>query len=260
VMSLIKNRQIFLQIAKREVEKRYRGTVLGLLWAVITPLIMLSIYTVVFGFIFGGSFGRDESRMEFAMALFSGLLIFELFAAALTQSPGTIIQNPNYVKKVVFPLEVLPPAMLAATAVHTVIGLIPLVGGLLIAQGSIQPTIFWLPLIFVPVLLYCVGIWWFLSALGVFLRDIANLVVSIQLLVLFASAIFYPPSMAPQELQIFFILNPIAVLAELARNATVFGITPPFQVLGVQILLAFLAALLGRWFFIKTKPAFADVI
>lgn len=258
--SLIQNRQIFLQIAKREVEKRYRGTVLGLLWAVITPLIMLTIYTVVFGFIFGGSFGRGESRMEFAMALFSGLLVFELFAAALTQSPHTIIQNPNYVKKVVFPLEVLPPAMLSAAAVHTLIGLVPLVGGLLIAQGSLQPTILWLPVIFIPVLLYCVGLWWFLSSLGVFLRDIANLVVSIQLLVLFSSAIFYPPSMAPSELQIFFLLNPIAVLAELARNATVFGISPPLQILALQILLALLAALSGRWFFMKTKPAFADVI
>jgi len=260
IAQLFKHRHLFRQIARREVERRYRGTILGLLWALITPLIMLAIYTLVFGIIFGGSFGREESRFEFALALFCGLLIFDLFAAAITQSPTTIIQHPNFVKKVVFPLEILPPAMLTSALVHTLMGLIPLVAGLLWAQGGLHWTILWLPVLFIPVLLYCVGIWWFLSALGVFIRDIANLVVPLQLLILFGSAIFYPVSMAPEVLQPVFYINPIAVLAEMARSSVVFGQSPNFLVLFVQLALALLTAIVGYQFFQKTKPAFADVI
>ena len=259
--NLFHHGNLIVQFTRREIEKRYRGTSLGILWSFLTPLIMLGVYTLVFGVIFGGSYGHPgETKTQFALGLFCGLLIWEFIGGSLSGSPGLIVSNPNYVTKVIFPLEILPLCSVGATFFHMAVGFIPLLIFVLIVEGGIPLTALQVILIMFPVIFYCLGLTWIISALGVFLRDIGSLIPPALTILMFLSAIFFPLSAIPQSFRWIVELNPAAILISMARNALVFGQSLDWGVLGIQTLISLIVAILGYALFVKCKPAFADVI
>jgi lipopolysaccharide transport system permease protein len=234
---------------------------LGLSWSFLTPLIMLGVYTLVFGFIFGGSFGHPgETKAQFALGLFCGLLLWDLIAGSIAGSPGLIVSNPNYVTKVIFPLEILPICSVGAAFFHMLIGFLPLFLFVLIVEGGIPPTALQVIPILIPVILYCLGLTWIFSALGVFLRDIGSLIPPALTIIMFLSAIFFPLSAIPKDFRWIVELNPAAILISMARNALVFGQSLDWATLGIQTALSLAVAILGYALFLKCKPAFADVV
>lgn len=256
-----RHRNLILQFTRREIEKRYRGTLLGIFWSFLTPLIMLGVYTLVFGFIFGGSFGHPgETKTQFALGLFCGLLLWDFIGGSISGAPGLIISNTNYVTKVIFPLEILPLCTVGAAFFHMLIGFLPLLLFVLIAEGGIPPTALQVIPILVPVILYCLGLTWIFSSLGVFLRDIGSLIPPALTIVMFLSAIFFPLSAIPKNFRWIVELNPAAILISMARNALVFGQSLDWGSLALQFGISLAVAILGYALFLKCKPAFADVV
>lgn len=255
------NGSLLKQFSLREIEKRYQGTFLGLFWSLITPLFLLAVYAIVFGCVFGGSYGHPgETRVQFTLGLFCGLLLWELIAGTITVSPTLLVNNSNFVTKVIFPLEVLPVAMITALLVHMVIGFVPLLLFLIISQGVVHVTALALVLIIIPIVLYSLGISWVLSAIGVFLRDIGAMIPAVVTVLMFMSAIFFPMTAIPEAYRWFLMLNPVAVLVSMARNALVFNEWPDFYLYGIQVVLSLVVATLGYVFFMKVKSVFADVL
>ena len=249
------------QFTQREIEKQYKGTLLGLFWSFFTPLLMLAVYAVIFGFIFQGSYGHaGESKMQFVLGLFCGMLVWNFIASSIATAPMLIVQNASFVTKVIFPLEILTIAIIASNLVHAAIGFIPLLLLLLISQGMIPISGLSLFLIFIPVVFYCLGLSWIISALGVFLRDIAAMMPAVITILMFLSAIFFPIAAIPAIWRWVAMLNPAAVLISMAREALVFGQWIDWKMYGVQLILSLIVMMMGYVFFMKVKSAFADVL
>lgn len=256
-----RHRNLIVQFTRREIEKRYKGTLLGIFWSFLTPLIMLGVYTMVFGFIFGGSFGHHgETKTQFALGLFCGLLLWDFIVGPISGSPGLVVSNPNYVTKVIFPLEILPLCCVGAAFFHMLIGFLPLLLFVLIAEGGISLTALEIIPLMIPLILYCLGLTWIFSALGVFLRDIGSLIPPALTILMFLSAIFFPLTAVPQNIRWIVGLNPAAIIISMARNALVFGQSLDWGSLTLQTGISLVVAILGYALFIKCKPAFADVI
>lgn len=258
---LVQHRSLLWQFTMRNVEIRHKGSYLGIVWPVLNPLLMLGVYVLVFGYIFGGSFGRvGETRLDYGLTIFLGLTIFHFAAESLATAPGIIIANPNFVKKVVFPLEVLPAANVGAAAVHLLIGLaLMLVGAGMLGNG-LTATALWLPVIILPLVLLCLGLNWFFAALGVYLRDIGQLTQFLTLSLMFASAVFYPASRIPHEAWQFMRLNPFLIAIEQARSVVLWHEPARMNHMTYLYVSAFAACALGHLVFRRLKPGFADVL
>ena len=250
------------QLTKREVLARYRGSYLGILGSLLRPLLMLVVYGTVFGYIFQSKLGvhPDENKLDFAFALFCGIVVFDLFSDCLGRATTLVRSNPNYVTKVVFPLEVLVVSAVGAALTQLAISLVPLLGGLLLAHGSVPLTVLYLPLILLPLILLCLGAGWFLASLGVFVRDIEAIVPVLLTIVMFASAIFYSISRVPPQFLPFFMWNPVAVVVDQARNAVLWGMAPAWPRYFAMLAIGLVAMGGGYAFFMRTKRAFADVM
>ena len=264
ITGLARKRDLWWQFTVRAVEARYRGSYLGILWAVLNPMLMLVIFFVVFGVIFGGHF-RDptvESLKDYAMAMFLGLILFQLLADTLGASPLLVTSNSNLVKKVVFPLEVLPLAQMGGLCFNLAIGLVLALGGWVVVGNSLSLAgLAWLPVILVPYLMFASGLAWLLAALGVFFRDLAQAMPFVAQVIMYSSAVFYPVSRILQA-NLWSILkwNPFLDTVVLSREVVLWGM----PVNGNRLLYTYLAGLasmaVGRWVFMKLRPAFADVI
>ncbi len=250
------------QFIKRDVLGRYRGSFLGVFWSLLRPLSLLGLYTVIFGYIFESKLGNgpNESKLDFTLALFCGLILFEFFAECMGRAPTLVLSNPNYVTKVVFPLEILPVMVVGAALTQLVISFVPLFIGLACAHGTIPLTALSLPLILVPLILLGLGITWFLATLGVFIRDINTVMPVLLQIVMYASAIFYSISKVPPKLLPIVAYNPLAVVIDQARNAVLWGMPPVWGRYGIVLLMSFVVMILGYVFFMRTKSAFADVL
>jgi len=250
------------EFLKRDIAGRYRGTSLGPIWSLLVPLLMLAIYTLVFGAIFKSRFGysNGEGVQDFALGLFCGLNIFNFFSEVMTRSPGLILQYPNYVKKVVFPLEIFSFTTTGAALFHFLVANIPLILGFVIIDHRIPFGFAWLLLLLLPLILILLGTSWILSALGVFIRDISELLPPAMTVLMFTSAIFYPISAAPDFIQTVLRLNPLALLIESARQALFLNLPPTVNEFGALVLFGLFLATAGYVFFMKSKPAFSDVI
>lgn len=198
--------------------------------------------------------------MQFVLGLFCAMLLWEFVAAALASSSTLIVQNSNLVTKVIFPLEILPIAMIGAILVHVAIGFVPLVLLMIVSQGMIPLSALSLVLIFVPVVFYSLGLTWIISALGVFLRDIGAAMPAIITILMFMSAIFFPISAIPEAWRWLVMLNPVAILISMARDALVFGQWMNGELFGIHLGISILIATIGYVFFMKVKSAFADVL
>jgi lipopolysaccharide transport system permease protein len=260
---LARKRDLWWQFTVRAVETRHRGSHLGMLWAVLNPLLMLTIYVVVFGVIFGGHFGvlPDETPTDFVLAVFLGLIVYHLLAETMSVAPSIITGQPNLVKKVVFPLDILPLAQIGAFWFHFLISLALMLGGAAIfGRGLTLAGVCWLPVILVPLLLVSIGIGWLIAALGVFFRDLAQAMPFVAQILLYASAIFYPVARIPAGLWTFLKWNPLLHTVNLVRDALLWNTPVNLVQLGYTYGCGIVFFVLGRWIFMKLQPAFADVI
>jgi lipopolysaccharide transport system permease protein len=246
----------------REVVARYRGSWIGLAWSFFNPLLMLAVYTFVFSVVFKSrwSASGEESQSEFALLLFAGLIVFNLFSEIFNRAPGLVISNVNYVKKVVFPLEILPLVALGSALFHTLVSLIVLLLAQLVLRYSIPWTIIFFPLVLLPLLFASLGVAWFLSALGVYVRDIGQITGVLSTVLMFTSAVFYPLSALPEVYQPWLSLNPLALIIDESRKVLVEGVLPNWFALGLAFLVGLALAFSGFWWFQKTRKGFADVL
>lgn len=261
--SLWRNRNLILQMTKREVAGRYRGSVMGLAWSFFNPIFMLLVYTFVFAVVFKARWGTnnaEESRTLFAIVLFVGLIVHGLFAEVLNRAPGLIISNVNYVKKVIFPVEILPVVAMGAALFHSVISVIVLLAAFWLFNGYIHWTVIFLPLVFLPLVIVTLGLAWMLASLGVFLRDAGQTIGIFTMVVMFMAPVFYPITSVPVKLRPIIMANPLTVIIEQSREVVVWGHLPNWTMLGIYTLAAVMIAWGGYAWFQKTRKGFADVI
>lgn len=254
-------RRLLVRLVWREVSGRYRGSLLGLGWSIVQPLAMLAIYSFVFGTVFRARWNPSgaESPFEFALALFAGLIVFNLFAEVATRAPGLVAANPNFVKKVVFPLDLLPLTALGAALFHVLTSLAVLLAGLAFG-GRLGLWALALPLALLPFCLFLAGLAWLLASLGVFLRDIGQLAGMAVTALLFLSPVFYPATALPEALRGWLYLNPLAVPIEAVRDLLIWNRPPAMGAFALHALAATIFARLGYLWFEKTRKGFADVL
>jgi len=256
-------RYLLAQITKREIASRYRGSALGFIWAFLNPLLMLAVYTFVFSVVFKarwGELGVEENRVDFAIILFAGLLTFNLFADILNRAPYLILSNPSYVKKVIFPLELLPLVSIGTVLFHSSLSLLVLLAAQFLFKGYIPWTSLYIPLVILPVLLAGLGVSWLLSALTVYIRDIAQITGLLTTILLFVSSVFFPISALPARYQLIIYLNPLALVVSESRKVLVFGQPPDWNIFVLTLSVGMLIALVGYWWFQKARKGFADVL
>jgi len=260
--SFWRNRALIFALTKREVLGRYRGSLFGVFWSLINPMLMLAIYTFVFSVVFKSRWGgaASGSRVEFALVLFAGLIVFNLFAECISRSPTLIISNANYVKKVIFPLEVLPWVVMAGALFHFIISLFVWLCAYVIFYGMPQVSFLLIPFILIPYVLFVMGLSWALSSLGVFIRDISQIIGMLITVLMFVSPIFYPITALPLEYQKFVLLNPLAMPIEAMRDFIYWGVIPELTTFIGYWIFSLTIAALGFTWFQKTRKAFADVI
>lgn len=274
VSNLWAQRNLMIQMAGREVAGRYRSSLLGMFWAVITPLLLLVIYTFVFSVVLKARWGQNASEPgDFAITMFCGMLVFNLFAESVNRAPTLIVSNPNLVKKVVFPLEILVPSTLLSAGFTLLVGVgVWLVGWLLVMHSVPSWTIVWLPVVLLPVALLTLGISWILASLGVFARDIGHIVTLVTQVLFFTTPVFFRPDVLKEPFRTVINLNPLTHAVEDARRVMMGdyywrllgqdgGPThPTWGTWAVNVLASGVVALLGYAFFAKSKRAFGDVI
>jgi lipopolysaccharide transport system permease protein len=261
VGSLWRNRELARALIQRDVVGRYRGSVMGILWSYFNPAFMLVIYTFVFSVVFKARWNADsDSKTEFALVLFAGLIMFNLFAECFNRSPSLILSNATYVKKVVFPLEILPWVALGSALFHAMISLAVWLAAYLLLFGAPHPTALYLPLVMLPLLLLIMGLSWMLASLGVYLRDVSQFIGVISTVLMFLSPVFYSGAALPEEYRRMLQLNPLTPVIEQARDVLFWGKAPDFAALAAYLLASALIAWLGFAWFQKTRKGFADVI
>ena len=259
--SLRRNGSLITALAKREILGRYRGSVMGIVWSFFIPLLMLAVYTFVFGSVFKSRWeAAGETRAEFPLILFAGLIVFNLFSECLNRAPTLITSNVNFVKKVIFPLEILPLVSLGSAAFHAAVSLIVWLLAHIVLIGMPQVSIILFPLVLLPMVLFVLGITWWLASLGVFLRDVSQIVNVVVTAMMFLSPIFYPASACPAELRRFLVLNPLATTVEQARAVMFFGEWPDWQVFAISLFAGAVTAWGGFAWFQITRKGFADVV
>jgi len=222
---------------------------------------MLVIYTFVFSVVFKARWsGGGESKTEFALVLFIGLIVFNIFSETINRAPGLIISNANYVKRVVFPLEILPFVSLLTALFHGAISLGVWLLAYLVIFGIPPGTIFYLPLILLPFILFIMGLSWILSSLGVYLRDVGQFVGILTMVLMFLSPIFYPITAVPEVFRGMLFMNPLTLVIEQVRSVLYFGVSPSYNLLAMNFVFSLAMSWLGFAWFQKTRKGFADVL
>lgn len=261
--SLWRNRQLIVQMTKREVVGRYKGSAMGMAWSFFNPVFMLTVYTFVFSEIFKsrwGGIGADDSKTQFAVVLFVGMIVLNLFSEVLNRAHGLILSNVNYVKKVVFPIEILPVIAMGAALFHSLISLGVLLAAFALFNGYLHWTAVFTPLVLLPLVILTTGLAWMLASLGVFLRDVGQTIVIITTVSMFLSPVFYPVTAVPERFRPFIMANPLTFIIEQAREVLVWGHLPNWVGLGGYTLAATAIAWAGYAWFQKTRKGFADVL
>lgn len=253
-----------MEMVRREVVGRYKGSVMGLVWSFLNPLLMLTVYTFVFSVIFKARWhvatSEPEGRGMFAVLLFTGLIVHGTFAEVLNRSPQLMLDHVNYVKKVVFPLEVLPIVTLATATFHAAASLLVLLAAFVVLNGYLHWTVVFLPLVFLPLLIFTLGLAMLLASLGVYLRDVSQTVGLATTVMLFLSPVFFPVDALPEALRPWMLINPLTFIIEQARTVVVWGRLPDWLGIAIYTGAAALAAWAGFVWFQKTRKGFADVL
>lgn len=259
--SVWKSRDLIYVLSKREVLGRYRGSVLGLFWSLFHPIAMLLVYTFVFSVVFKARWsGGGDSKTEFALVLFAGLTVYSLFSECVTRAPSLILNNTSYVKKIIFPLEILPIVAFCSALFHAGISLLVWLLFYIVVFGAPHATIVLLPIVLLPLVLITLGASWFLASFGTYVRDTSQIISVVVPMLMFLTPIFYPMSALPEEIRGLLLLNPIAVVIEQARDVLIWGKNPDWKSIGMLTAMATFAAWLGFAFFQKTRKGFGDVL
>jgi lipopolysaccharide transport system permease protein len=259
--SIWRNRMLIMVSTKRDVLGRYRGSAFGMLWSFFNPLLMLSVYTFVFSEIFQAKWGgRSESKIEFALILFAGLICFNFFAECVSRAPELIVANPNYVKKVIFPLEIMPIIILSSALFHVFMSLLVWFIAYTLVLGTPHMTVLFLPLILIPYCFLILGLLWFICSLGVFLKDISQIISPSLTVLMFMTPLFYPISALPVKYQELLFLNPLTLVIEQFRRIIFWGEEPNYIALGTGWLISLVVAWLGFCWFQRIRKGFADVM
>ncbi len=260
--SLWAKRDLLFHLVQRNIEGRYKGSVIGLVWAVVTPLFLLAVYTFFFSVIFKAHWGADfgDSKIAFSLILFCGLALFNIFSESVMSSVSVVTSNVNYVKKVVFPLEVLPVALVLSAAFLGLLwfGVLISCTGLFLHKPAL--CLMCLPLVFAPLLLLSCGVSWLVASLGVYTRDLSHVIGLLLQSWIFLTPIFYPIEMVPTAFRRILLLNPLAILVQSARAVLIYNQWPNWRSLAEVTLLSLIIFQLGYSWFMKTKRGFADVL
>jgi len=245
----------------REVIGRYKGSLLGVFWSFVNPVLMLAVYTFFFSVVFQTRWSSGTGgKFEFAVLLFSGLIVFNLFSECLSRAPGLILANVNYVKKVVFPLEILPWVSLGSALFHAAVSCMVLLLFLLFSSLPLHLTALALPFVLLPLLPLIMGLSWLLASLGVFIRDVGQMIGLGLTALMFLSPIFYPASVLPESIRGYLFLNPLTFIIEQTRNVLIIGELPNWSGLIIYSVVSLCVAWVGRFWFEKTRKGFADVL
>lgn len=261
--SLWRHRQLILQMTMREVAGRYKGSVIGLAWSFFNPIFILLVYTFVFSEIFKLRWNptvADDGKAQFAIVLFVGMIVLNLFNEVINRAPVLILGNVNYVKKVVFPLEILPVIAMGAALFHGLVSLSVLLIVFVLFNGYLEPTIIFIPLVLFPIVIVTLGISWMLAALGVFLRDVSQTIVIFTTMLTFLSPVFYPVSAVPERFRPFIMANPLTFIIEQSRAVLIWGQPPNWLGLGIYTAAAMIVMWIGYAFFQKIRKGFSDVL
>jgi lipopolysaccharide transport system permease protein len=262
VVSAWRYRDLIRALILRDIIGRYRGSLMGVAWSFFNPVLMLVIYTFVFSVIFKANWGTrvNESRVDFAIILFVGIIMHGVFAEVANRAPTLILGNPGYVKRVVFPLEILPWVALGSAVFHALASIAVLLAVQTFVWGIPPWTLVLFPLVAVPLLLTTLGFAWFLAALGVYIRDITHVTAVATMVLMFLSPVFFPISSLPPALQPWFAANPLAYIIEESRNTLLFGRVPDVLPWIAAMAVGALFASAGFAWFQKSRRGFADVV
>lgn len=260
--TLWKHRSLISQFTRREVSGRYRGSFLGLFWSLADPLFRLLVYTVVFGSILQVGTPRMEGGRlaDFALFMFCGMIVFDIFSDCTGRAPRLVVNNPNYVKKVIFPLEILPVSVLGGSLFHGLASLSVLIVANYLLTGQVHRTLLLLPLAAAPLLLLSLGAGWLLAALGVFFRDMQHLVSLVLMALFFGSGIFYDAGSLDGATGAILRLNPLAFIVDQARRTVLWGSPPEWGPLAAWTLACAAFMFAAFVFFMSAKKGFADVL
>jgi len=255
-------RQLFWKLLRRDFAERYRGSYLGVLWSLLLPLLSLLVFTFFFGVIFQMRWaGRSEGSLtELALALFVGLALYNFLAECLTRAPGLVLAHPNYVKNVIFPLDMLPVVMVASALLTLILTLLVILLLQAMIGVGLSWKVLWLPATILPLTLFLLGLSAFLAALGVYIRDIQQLITPVTQLLMFLSPVFYPVSALPEAMRPWLQLNPLALAIEQTRGLILFDQSPDRLEYLISLAAGIVAMLLGAWWFARTRKGFADVL
>jgi lipopolysaccharide transport system permease protein len=259
--SIFGHRELLIQLIRRDVNDKYKGTVLGVIWAFINPLLMLAIYTAVFKFVFKARWPEtDDSTSEFALMLFIGLLIHGLAADVISRSAVIISSNRNYVKKVVFPLHILSWSLITSALIQFLFGLLILLGISIVWGKPMHISGLLLPIVIVPYLLFLLGLSWIISALGVFFKDINQITPSLITVLLFTSTVFFPFSHAPALIQPLLSFNPLTLIIESCREVIYYGDLPNFFLLLIYFVVSLFFCSICFTIFKRLERGFSDAL
>lgn len=259
---MYKNLILLLSMTKVEILGRYKGTFIGVLWSLLMPLIMLVAYTFVFSVVLKVKWGAttDLAHTDFALLLFVGLVVHGIFAEVFARAPYAVVHQSNYVTKIVFPLEILPLINVMSALFHSMISLTVLLLALWLYHGVIPLTAFWLPVVWLPMLILVIGIAWLLASLGVYVRDIAQISAPLSMLLLFLSPVFYPLSQLPGVWQEVLLWNPLTFMIEQSREILILGQSPDWMTWSIYTAISSVIFIVGYRVFQKLKAGFADVL
>ncbi|MCX7114366.1 MAG: ABC transporter permease [Gammaproteobacteria bacterium] len=256
------HRGLIYQLTKREILTKYRGSFAGLFWALLSPLLMLSLYTVVFSIFMRARWAGAglDNKLMYALLIYAGLINFNFFFECISRAPTLIVTNPGFVKKIIFPLEIYPWVLIGSALFQMIINTVILSLFCLLLLGKLYATILLLPILLIPFILVTLGMSWFLCSIGVYVRDINLAMTFIAQVTMYLSPIFYATTVLPQKLQQAILINPLTYIIEQTRNVVIFGQLPQWPGFFVYFTVSLCVAWLGFLWFQKTKSGFADVL
>lgn len=256
------HRHLLLSLVGREIRARYRGSLLGLFWAVINPVLLMLVYYFVFNLVFRVRLPAlyEGQEVPFAGFIFAGLIVHFLFAEVLTRAPGLIQDNANYVKKVVFPLELIPVVMVLGAVFNFLVSLLVLLLFLVLTGHGLSLAVLALPLILLPYLLFLIGMAWLVSGLGVYIRDAIYVAGFLATALMFLSPVFYPMQSVPESFSAVMLFNPLTYFIEAFRQCVIGGLFPDTELLLVPLFSSVVMLVLGYWFFQRVRHGFADIL
>lgn len=258
VSKLLRHRYLLGQLIKRDVLLRYRGAMFGVAWMFLSPLVMLGIFAFVFGSIFETRWPQQREGIPLWLILYIGLIVFNIFSETVSRSPSAVRSYPSFVKKIIFPVEILPVVPLGAALIHAAFNFF-IMAAVLAWTGNMHPQILLVPVLLAPLLLLALGLAWFLAAWGVYIKDMTQIVPVFVQMLLFLSPVFYPVSAVPEFLQGVYQYNPLAAIIDACRAAS-FGLAISWTAWAIAFALGLAAAILGYAFFQHAREEFADVL